>query len=426
MRKRVWALLLIFTLLCGCAPQISPEKLSGELDAAFDWDWLGDPLSSAVDMGFLTWEEAREGVSEDRLADILGKISARKEEKTPWLHGFYAMGSYDQLSYAQKLDTVSLGWARLTWDGAPYVSTSPENGNDWFTPTGSDAALTALADYGVPNALTVFSSTARTVTLPDGADTSELEAAILPENQDAAVAALVEASEPYQGLTIDFEGLKKADRREDFSQFMDKLRAALPPDKPLYVAVPPPEWYAGYDYRRLGELCDKVILMAHDYQWVTLSHSDLGSSKTDAPPAPLDRVYQALRAVLDPETGIRDPKKLVLAICFASAGVEVYEDGDLLAGTTLYSPGPVTLSQRLSQPDAQPGFSEKYQTPYVFYHDENGVRYKVWYEDARSVTAKLRLAGLFGLGGASIWRLGSIPDFENYDVWTAICQEAAR
>lgn len=424
--KRLWALILVLCLLCGCAPEISPEKLTQEVDAALDWDWLDDPLRSAVDFGFLTQEEAGEGVSGERLSAILEDISARKAQKLPWLHGFYAMGSYDQLSYAEKMDAVSLGWARLFWDGAPAVSTSPENGNDWFTPSGSDTALTALRNYGVPNALTVFASTSRTVTLPDGTETSELEAAILPQNQDATAAALVEASQSYQGLTIDFEGLKSADHREDFSDFMDKLRKALPAEKPLYAAVPPPEWYAGYDYRRLGDCCDKVILMAHDYQWVTVSPSDLGSPKTDTPPAPLDRVYQAIRAVLDPETGLQDPAKLALAICFSSAGVEVYEDADLLAGTNLYSPGPTTLSQRLAQPDAVAEFSERYQTPYVFYHDADGVRYKVWYEDARSVTAKMRLAQLFGLGGVSIWRLGTIPAFENYDVWTAICKEAAR
>lgn len=424
--KRLWVIVLVFCLLCSCAPKISPEKLSGELDAALDWNWLQDPLASAVDFGFLTREEAKEGVGEERLSDILADVAARKAQALPWLHGFYAMGSYDQLPYAEKMDTVSLGWARLFWDSGPYVSTSPENGNDWFTPSGSDAALTALADYGVPNALTVFASTSRTVVLPDRTETSELEAAILPQNQDATVAALVEAAEGYQGLTIDFEGLKKSDHRDDFSDFMDKLRAALPADKPLYAAVPPPEWYAGYDYRRLGVSCDKVILMAHDYQWVTVSESDLGSARTDTPPAPLDRVYQALRAVLDPDTGIQDPAKLVLAICFASAGVEVYEDADLLAGTNLYAPGPTTLSQRLAQPDAVAEYSERYQTPYVFYHDEEGIRYKVWYEDARSVTAKMRLAQLFGLGGISLWRLGTIPDFENYDVWTAICKEAAK
>ncbi len=424
--KRVWALLLVLCLLCGCAPQISPEKLGAEVDAALDWDWLQDPLQSAVDFGFLTQEEAREGVSTERLSAILEDISARKAQKLPWLHGFYAMGSYDQLPYAEKMDTVSLGWARLYWDGHMVYTTSPNNNNFWYTPEGSEKVLAALEGWGVPNALTVFASTSQEVILHDETETTELEALIMPQNQDATVAALVEASENYQGLTIDFEGLKSADHRDDFSDFMDKLRAALPPDKPLYVAVPPPEWYAGYDYRRLAAVCDKVILMAHDYQWVTVSESDLGSAKTDTPPAPLNRVYQAIRAVLDPETGIQDPAKVALAICFSSAGLEVYEDADLLAGTNLYAPGPATLSQRLAQPDAVAEFSERYQSPYVFYHDADGVRYKVWYEDARSVTAKMRLARLFGLGGVSLWRLGTIPDFENYDVWTAICKEAER
>ena len=67
------------------------------------------------------------------------------------------------------------------------------------------------------------------------------------------------------------------------------------------------------------------------------------------------------------------------------------------------------------------------RSPMARYTGDGGERYILWYEDARSVADKLTLARMFGIGGASVWRLGIIPaytDIPDYDVWSAI--EAQR
>ena len=60
----------------------------------------------------------------------------------------------------------------------------------------------------------------------------------------------------------------------------------------------------------------------------------------------------------------------------------------------------------------------------ALYTTEDGSRYKVWYEDAQSVTDKLQLARMFGITGVSLWRAGTIPASSGYDVWSAV--QAAR
>lgn len=337
-----------------------------------------------------------------------------------WLHGFYASSSYRQIGLADDMDGVSLGWGRMFVDddGTPYVNSAATGGNLWVVPEGSHLATGYFDERDIPYHLCVFATTAHRY-----GDTSVLEYMLEEDNRETAVAALVAAAGPYRGLTIDFEGLYSAARREDFSAFMDLLRRRLPEDKPLWVAAPPDTWYQGYDYRALGAVCDKVILMAHDYQWTKAPEENVGTPLTDTPVAPIGRVEAALRSVTDPETGVEDVSKVALAIAFSSAGVEVDEEGNL-ASTTVYTPGPGTLSTRLAQDDAEPGWSEEYQSPFVYYHDEEGRRYRVWYENAESVQAKIQLCYEYGVTGLSLWRLGAVPDYENYDVWSVV--RAAR
>lgn len=50
-------------------------------------------------------------------------------------------------------------------------------------------------------------------------------------------------------------------------------------------------------------------------------------------------------------------------------------------------------------------FDEEAQTPYFNYHDENGVEHIVYFEDARSIYAKLLTAAEYGFSGASYWNI---------------------
>ena len=50
-------------------------------------------------------------------------------------------------------------------------------------------------------------------------------------------------------------------------------------------------------------------------------------------------------------------------------------------------------------------FDDDAQSPWFAYTAPDGVSHVVWFEDARSMSAKLRLIGEYGLHGAGYWNL---------------------
>lgn len=50
-------------------------------------------------------------------------------------------------------------------------------------------------------------------------------------------------------------------------------------------------------------------------------------------------------------------------------------------------------------------YDETAQAPFFHYTDAVGVVHEVWFEDARSIDAKLRLIAEYGFRGAGIWNL---------------------
>ena len=60
---------------------------------------------------------------------------------------------------------------------------------------------------------------------------------------------------------------------------------------------------------------------------------------------------------------------------------------------------------RAAQHGATIQFDETSQSPFFEYTDENGVDHVVWFDDVRSMDAKLRLIPEFGLAGGGVWQI---------------------
>lgn len=358
-------------------------------------------------------------------AAMLVRVYERYTAGLDWLHGFYAFSSYGQIGLTDEMDAVSVGWSRVSIDpsSGPWLNSTSAGGNEWVKPEQASLATDYFRGNGTPYNLNVYASTWDGVMLPDGAATDAVTLILsTPKARAQTVRAIAAAAGDYAGITIDFEGLKAA-RKADFTAFMTELRAALPEDKTLYVCVQPDNWFDGYDFRALGGVCNKVIMMAHDYQWPEIPAYYVGTANTDCPVTPFAQIYRALRAVTDRETGVQDLSKVALAISFSSTGFAVDGGGRLLS-QIFYNPTPATIITRLRQPDTERYYSEGYRNPYIYYTDENGGRYRLWYEDERSVQDKIELAKMFGVTGISLWRLGNVPDYDDpglfYQVWDGI------
>ena len=369
----------------------------------------------------------------EQAAALLVRTYPRYTSRLDWVHGFYALSSYSKIDLTAEMDAVSVGWSRLEVgaDGVPYLLTERTGDNSWAVPDGSELATGYFADHDTACNLSVFTSTYDSLTLSNGTKTNDL-AAILStaESRTQAAKAIADGAKDYAGVTIDFEGLRDRDgMKEAFVDFLRQLRDLLGKDQLLYVCVSDDTWYDGYDYRAIGEIADKVILMAHDYDF-TIPDYYVGKDALENPnpSAGLTDVFGALAALTDPDTGLQDLSKAALAISIDSSGYQVDEKG-CIASTDRYAPAPPTLYQRLQQPDTVMGWDDEEKVPYSTYTIEDGTRYTIWYEDARSVTEKIQLARMFGIDGVSLWYVGSIPTYEeenlHYNVWQAVLDQRA-
>lgn len=358
-------------------------------------------------------------------AAMLVRIYEKLNRKTQWVHGFYAIASYSQLSLADSMDAVSAGWSRMTWDGsAAKLSTTSANQNEYYVPSGYQEVTDRLQSRGTALNLEVYMDTS-------GGLREMLASA---EGRSQAVEQIMEeltvsynaiGRNPYSGVTVDFEGLRAA-QREDFTAFLQELAASVHQrGKTLYVCVAPVlttgAYYDGYDYRAIGDLADKVILMAHDYDARNLSGFEGSDYQKTTSSAPLGQVFMSMQAITDKSTGVRDLSKIALGFSCKNIAWRVDANGKLLSGTPVY-PTNETVYRRLNQADTVHGWSGTYHNRYAIYTTEDGERWYVLYEDDRSVQVKVNAAKLLGITGVSVWRLGTIPSYSDWN-WTSILKK---
>lgn len=355
-------------------------------------------------------------------AAMLVRIYEKYTHSTDWVHGFYAISSYSQLSLTKSMNAVSAGWSRMTWDGTTAaLSTTSANSNEYSIPSGYDSVTSYLEGNGTALNLSVFMDASGNLPglLSSASGRSQAVSTIVNE---LTVSYKAIGKNPYSGVTIDFEGLR-SNAKANYNAFLTELSAQVHAlGKTLYVCVSPVlttgSYYDGYDYRTIGNLADKVILMAYDYDASNLS-SYVGTTyyKTAAT-APIDQIYESLRAVTNASTGVKDLSKIALGFSCKNVAWKISSNGGLLSGAPSY-PSNDTVLKRLSQSTTVKGWSSTYQMPYAIYQTENGEKWFLWYENDSSIKAKMELAKLFGVDDFSLWRLGIIPSVDTWN-WNSV------
>ena len=200
----------------------------------------------------------------------------------------------------------------------------------------------------------------------------------------------------YAGADVDFEFLG-AEESAAYADFVAQLRrrfnetgrtvtAALAPKT---SADQPGQLYEGHDYALLGAAADHVFLMT--YEWGYLYGPPMAV-------APLPNVEQVVDYAL---TEIPAGKLILGVPLYGYDWTLPFVQGESRA-QSLSNEEAVALARRYG---AEIAYDETARAPWFRYRDEAGNTHEVWFEDARSIEEKLRLAARKGMYGVGFWNL---------------------
>ena len=258
-----------------------------------------------------------------------------------------------------------------------------------------DRGLLAAAEAGGAAALMHLSTLTE-----EGGFSNDLARLVLNDMavQDRLVEHLIATilAKGYAGLDVDFEYLPPEDAA-NYAAFLRRLTGLLNPlGRTVSAALAPktsPDQpgllYQGHNYRAIGAAVNEVLLMT--YEW----------GYTYGPPmavAPLPNVRQVVEYAL---TEIPAEKIWLGVPLYGYDWTLPFVQGESRA-VSLSSQQAVTLAVRYG---AEIFYDENAQSPWFRYTDNSGAVHEVWFEDARSIRAKLALIPRYSLLGVGYWNL---------------------
>lgn len=305
------------------------------------------------------------------------------------------LGTYDVNGYA--LPGISSGVLSETLPYLTYISIfsyQVQADGNLIPPDDEPILQAALSEHAAPMMVI-------TNTMEGRGFNSDIAHAILTNAQvsdtllNNVVAVLQEKN--YFGLNIDFEYIYQQDR-ESYNDFLRKTVNKLRPLGYFVTTSLAPKTSAGqrgllyeaHDYPVHGTLADHVILMTYEWGYT------YGPAR---PVAPLNLVEQVIKYAV---SVIPSEKILMGMPNYGYDWTLPFVRGT--SAKSLTNQGAVRLAAEVG---AQIRFDSEAQSPFFQYYDSNGKKHSVWFEDARSVEAKLRLADRYQLGGVSYWTINS-------------------
>ena len=255
-----------------------------------------------------------------------------------------------------------------------------------------DEELIELAySYGVKPVMLLSTLTA------DGSFSNELADILLnsPYLQDILIQKIIEnmQAKGYYALDIDFEYVPQKDK-ENYAAFVENLTNQLNQRgfltlialAPKTSADQPGLLYEAHDYFALGRAANLALTMT--YEW----------GYTYGPPmavAPINKVNEVLSYTV---TEI-PPQKLLMGIPLYGYDWPIPFEKGVTKATSLSPQQALIIAQ---ENGVAIQYDEMSQAPYFRYA---GDTHEVWFEDARSIYAKLMLLKMYNLTGIGYWNL---------------------
>ena len=198
----------------------------------------------------------------------------------------------------------------------------------------------------------------------------------------------------FYGVDFDFEYIPR-EYAEEYVVLVSKTAARLNPAGAIVTVALAPKTsedqpgllYEGHNYMALGQAANLVLVMT--YEW----------GYKYGPPmavAPLNKV----REVLDYAVTVIPPEKILMGVPnYGYDWTLPFVQGESEAETI----SNVEALSRAARVGAEIQFDELAQSPYYEYTDSEGREHIVWFEDGRSIRAKLGLVNEYDLAGIGIW-----------------------
>ena len=217
------------------------------------------------------------------------------------------------------------------------------------------------------------------------------------EVQDKLISNLITMlrNKGYAGVDIDFEYVYPVDK-ELYNSFLEKTVNRLhDEDFTVTTALAPKvredqigTLYEAHDYKTHGRLADHVIIMT--YEW----------GYTYGPPMAVAPINQVERVIQYAVTAIPSKKILMGIPNYGYDWTLPYEKGR--PAKSISNTNAVALA---AEKGVEIKFDPVAKAPYFYYKDDSGALHIVWFEDARSIQAKLDLVSKYNLGGVSFWTI---------------------
>ncbi|WP_234031444.1 glycosyl hydrolase family 18 protein [Lentibacillus cibarius] len=228
-------------------------------------------------------------------------------------------------------------------------------------------------------------------------------------NREQLTDQIVEAIDNYHldGVNVDIENVTDEDR-DAYTDLVRLLSEKVPDDKEVSVAVaanPNQQkqgWHGSYDNQELATYADYLLLMAYDESY---------EGGPAGPVASIDWVERSIKTMVEIE-GVPS-EKIVLGLPFfgrywktsESTGGYGISNHRVEALIDKYD-GRVTFDEQAQSPKATFTIKESDPTTVISGRTLTPGTYEVWYENNRSIHAKIDLVHKYNLKGTGSWSLG--------------------
>lgn len=200
----------------------------------------------------------------------------------------------------------------------------------------------------------------------------------------------------YRALDIDFEFLG-LENSVIYAQFVNEFKTRLNAEGYGVMTALAPKTsvnqrgvlYEGHNYSLLGDAANALLLMT--YEW----------GYTYGPPLAVSPLPEVERVIQFAITQISSQKLFLGISNYGYDFVLPYTQGQSRANSVSTAEAFALASKYGSQIL----YDNTAQAPYFRYTDKNGTRHEVWFEDVRSISARLKLLAKYNLKGALYWSL---------------------